>query len=86
MAEFTLTLMGHADPDAVREAFNGAVQTVREALDEGFSIAGELVVDGVPYAVDDVPEPEDAQDTEEEDHAQAATDEEVAPATEEIES
>lgn len=63
MAEFSILLEGKADADAVREAFNGAVGSIRDAADEAFELTGELIVDGVKYGADDVPETEAADTT-----------------------
>lgn len=63
MSEFTLTLSGKADADSVREAFDTAVRTIRQTVDDAFSLDGELTVDEETYTPDDVP---DAADTGEE--------------------
>jgi hypothetical protein len=82
MAEFTLTLVGSADPDVVREAFNSAVQSVREAIDEGFELTGELVVNGETYSIGEVPEEAAADTDEEEVIEEVEEDEEIVVTTE----
>jgi 20S proteasome alpha/beta subunit len=62
-SDFTVTLLGKTfDEDALRNAFEVAVNAIRSALEEA-GLSGELVIAGVTYSVDKVPE----DDTGEED-------------------
>jgi hypothetical protein len=66
MAEFTISLLGKADPDEIREAFEIAVRAIKSGLAEaGFDVSGELVLDGVVYGVDDVADETAGADSEE---------------------
>lgn len=62
MAEYSINVTGAADADEVREAFAATVRALRAAGDD---VTGGLVIEGVPYAAEDVPD-DDAADTDEE--------------------
>lgn len=68
---YTITLMGEyseTEADEVREAFEAVVRAIP-------GTSGELVLDGVTYPADDVPEVTEPADDEEADEEE----EEVAP-------
>lgn len=57
MADFTITLQGKASADEVREAFETVVRALDAAVGEdGDEPFGELVLEGVPYRAEDVPD------------------------------
>jgi 20S proteasome alpha/beta subunit len=57
-SDFTVTLLGKTfDEDALRNAFEVAVNAIRSALEEA-GLSGELVIAGVTYSVDEVPDDE----------------------------
>jgi 20S proteasome alpha/beta subunit len=61
-SDFTITLLGKTyDSDALRNAFEVAVNAIRSALEEA-GLSGELVIAGVTYSVDEVPEDEGEAD------------------------
>ena len=62
MASYELMLTGTGDPDDVRSAFEDFVRAVRSDAEP----TGDLTLDGVPYAAEDVP---DAADLETDDAA-----------------